>query len=169
MCDRMKNTVLIFFIFILAQGSSVRAQASVEKRVGKLETRVGKVEERVGNLEETRGTAPGTSDQESLKVQPLTVTLISKKQVIGSGVVAIKLILEFKNLTSYAINGFSGTLVFKPEGGDIYTRKMSYSHPVESGDTAQIEMTIGSSQTKQYLKFVKAKAVRVVLINQKLF
>ena len=165
----MKKTALMFFIFALAQGAYIRAQASVEKRVGKLESRVGRVEERVSSLEEMRGAAPGTADQESLKVQPLTVTLISKRQVVAPGLVAIKMILEFKNLTSYAINGFSGTLVFKPEGGDIYTRKMSYSHPVESGDTAQIEMTIGSSQTKQYLKFVKAKAVRVVFINQKLF
>jgi len=165
----MKKTVYIFFIFALAQGSSVPAQQTVEKRVGKLESRVGRVEERVSSLEDMRGVAPGAGDQDSLKVQPLTVTLISKKQVIEPGQVAIKMILEFKNLTSYAIGGFSGTLVFKPEGGDIYTRKMAYSHAVESGDTAQIEMTIGSSQTKQYLKFVKAKGVKVVFINQKLF
>ena len=165
----MKKTAFIFFIFALAHSSSVRAQQGVEKRVGRLETRVGKVEERVNSLEEMQGAAPGTADQDSLKVQPLTVTLISKKQVIKPRLIAIKLILEFKNLTSYAINGFSGTLVFKPEGGDIYTRKMAYSHPVESGDTAQIEMTIGSSQTRQYLKFVKAKGVKVVFINQKLF
>ena len=165
----MKKTVFMFFILALARGSSVSAQQTVEKRVGKLENRVVRVEERVSSLEEMRGAAPGMADQESLKVQPLTVTLISKKQVIGPGQVAIKMILEFKNLTSYAINGFSGTLVFKPEGGDIYTRKMAYSHPVESGDTAQIEMTICSSQTRQYLKLVKAKAVKVVFINQKLF
>ena len=165
----MKKTAFIFCIFAIAQSAYVRAQAGVEKRVGKLENRVVRVEERVSSLEEMRGAAPGMADQESLKVQPLTVTLISKKQVVAPGLVAIKMILEFKNLTSYAINGFSGTLVFKPEGGDIYIRKMAYYHPVESGDTAQIEMTIGSSQTKQYLKFVKAKAVKVVFINQKLF
>lgn len=165
----MKKTAFILSLLALLQGSSARAQQGVEKRVDKLEKRVDKVEERVAGLEGTRGRTPGADDQESLKVQPLTVTLISKKQVIGPGQVAIKLILEFKNLTSYGINGFSGTLVFKPEGGDIYTRKMSYSHPVESGDTAQIEMTIASTQTKQYLKFVKAKAIKVVFINQKLF
>jgi len=165
----MKKSAFILFIFFLAQSSSVKAQQNVGKRVDKLEKRVDNVEQRVTSLEENSGRASGVADQESLKVQPLAVALINKKQLIGAGKLAIQMILEFKNLTSYGINGFSGTLVFKPEGGDIYTRKMSYSHPIGSGDTAQLELNITSNQTKQYLKFVKAKAVKVVLINQKLF
>ena len=144
-----------------------RIGTNTEKRLGRVEKRVGKIEKRVTMLEESRS---GTSaaEQENLKVQPLAVALISKKQSIGEGEIGVKLVLEFKNLTSYTINGFSGTLVLKPEGGNIYLRKISYSHAIASGDTAQIEMTISSEQTRQYLKFVKARTVKVVLTNQQL-
>jgi len=103
-----------------------------------------------------------------MNVQPLSVALVSKKQVVGGGQIGTKMVLEFKNLASYTISGFSGTLVFKPEGCDIYVRKMSYAHAISSGETAQIEMIIGSDQIKQYLKFVKARTVKVALINQQL-
>lgn len=157
------------FIFILATAfpsGAQPAQQGVEKRVRKLEKRVEGVEKRVTSIEDSR---TPEAEQESLKIQPLSVVLVSKKHGLGAGQIGINLILEFKNLTSYDISGFSGTVVFKPEGGDVYTRKMSYSHPIESGGTAQIEMTVSSSETRQYLKFVKAKVIRVVLINQKTF
>jgi len=162
----MKNTAILLFLIALSRVPAASAQQPVEKRVGKLENRVGKVEERVSSLEEKR--APGGEDSASLKIQPLSVSLVSKKQLVGAGKVAIKMILEFTNLTRNSINGFSGTLVFKPEGGEIYTRRMSYAHVVAPGDTAQIEMTVTPSQTRQYLKFAKAPSVKVVLINQKL-
>ena len=155
-----------FVLLVLAAGPAAYAQTDTANRVGKLENRVGKIEKRVTSLEGTRGAA--ANGQESLKIQPLTVTLVSKTQVVGKAEVGIKLVLEFKNLTSYTINGFSGTLVFKPEGGAIYTRRMSYGHAIGSGATAQIELTISSNQTRQYLKFVKAPAIKVVLINQQL-
>ena len=147
--------------------AAVRGRADTEKRLGKVEKRVGKIEKRVTILEESRNGA-SAAEQANLKVQPLAVAFISKKQSIGEGEIGVKLVLEFKNLTSYTINGFSGTLVLKPEGGSIYLRKISYSHPVGSGDSAQIELTISSDQTKQYLKFVKARTVTVVLTNQQL-
>ncbi|OGS09027.1 MAG: hypothetical protein A2270_04350 [Elusimicrobia bacterium RIFOXYA12_FULL_51_18] len=165
----MKKIFLLLFLLPLSQGPVVRAQESVQKRVGNLENRVDKVEDRVTTLEKIQNQAPAAADPESLKIQPLTVNLISKKQVIGSGQIGIKMVLEFKNLTGYGIKGFSGALVFKPEGGDIYTRRISYTHPIGSDDTAKIELIVTSGQTRQYLKFVKAKVVKVVLINQKLF
>ena len=143
-----------------------RGQQNTQKRLGKLENRVGKIDKRVTTLETFRGAADG---QRSNRGQPLTVTLVSKKQSIDKSEIGIKLVLEFKNPTSYMINGFSGTLVFKPEGGSIYTRKMAYAHPIGSGETAQIEMTIHIDQAKQYLKFVKALTVKVVLINQQFY
>ena len=143
-----------------------RAQQNTGKRLGKLENRVGKIDKRVTTLEEARGSAALANGQGNSKVQPLTVAMVSKKQAVGGGKIGIKLVLEFKNLTSYTINGFSGMLVFKPEGGDIYTRRMAYAHTLDSGETARITMTISSEQARQYLQFIKAKTVKVVLINQ---
>ncbi|HBB65939.1 MAG: hypothetical protein A2X28_10335 [Elusimicrobia bacterium GWA2_56_46] len=162
----MAKLILTALVFFLAQDFHAGAQKVLEKRVDKLENRVDGVEKRVTGLEESR--TPGAG-RENIKIQPLSVVLISKKHAVFPKRIGIDLTLEFRNLTSYDINGFSGTLVFKPEGGEIYTRKMSYSHPIESGGTAQIELTISSSETKRYLKFIKATAVKVVLINQKLF
>lgn len=156
----------VFVLLVLASGPAAYAQTDTTNRVGKLENRVGKIEKRVTSLEGSRGAA--ANGQENLKIQPLTVILISKKQVVGKAEVGIKLVLEFKNLTTYTINGFSGTLVFKPEGGDIYTRRISYGHALGSGGATQIELTISSDQTKHYLKFVKAPAIKVVFINQQL-
>jgi hypothetical protein len=164
----MKKNALATALFLFFLGF-VHAQQAPSKRIGKLENRVGRVEKRVTRLEETGDRAPAADRRENLRVQPLTVTLISKKHAVTSGQLGMNFVLEFKNLTSYDINGFSGTLVFKPEGGDIYTRRMSYSHLIESGDIAQIEITVSSDKARQYLKFIKAKAVKVVLINQKLF
>ncbi len=189
----MKTTVIMLVLLSLAKGPASNAQSpasggdaktgdpsftqaadvpklsrtDTEKRLGKVEKRVGKIEKRVTILEES-GNRSTAAEQKNIKVQPLSVNLISKKQSIGEDEIGVKLVLEFKNLTNYTINGFSGTLVFKPEGGNIYLRKISYSHPVGSGDTAQIELTISSEQTKQYLKFVKARTVKVVLTNQQL-
>ena len=175
----MKNILFMTVLLVITAGPAAYAQTrndsagtearqSTANRLGKVEKRVGKIEKRVTNLEENSSRPSSADEQENLKIQPLTVTLMSKKQSVGGGEISIKLVLEFKSLTSYTINGFSGTLVFKPEGGDIYMRKMSYAHPIGSGDTAQIEMTISSDQTRQYLKFVKARTVKVVLINQQL-
>ncbi|OGS53290.1 MAG: hypothetical protein A3J79_03860 [Elusimicrobia bacterium RIFOXYB2_FULL_62_6] len=105
-----------------------------------------------------------------MKQQPLAVTLVSKKQDMKGEVLGIKMVLEFRNLLNYSINGFSGTVVFKAEGAKgVYMRKMAYGHAMAPGDTAQIEMYISSDEAKQYLKFVKAKVVNVALVNQKLY
>jgi hypothetical protein len=164
----MKKFALILGITGLASMAILSAQ-QVEKRVAKLEKRVDRVEDRVSTIEESGGGMAGDNARDNLKVQPLKVTLISRKQTAKAGRVGLDLVLTFKNLTNYDLNGFSGRLVFKPEGGDIYTRKIAYSHLVESGDTAQIALTLSVDDTKSYLKFVKAKSIKVVFVDQKLF
>jgi hypothetical protein len=156
--------VLLLFVAALGGGAQ-----QVERRVGKLENRVGKVEERVDTIESSGGRNSAAADKAALKVQPLRVVLLSKKQSITGKQAGIRLALEFENLTNYSLNGFSGKLVFKPDSGGIYFRKIAYSHFVRPGGKARIVFTIGSDDTKSYLKFVKANAVRVVFVDQRLF
>lgn len=174
----LKSIAAIVFLSVFAAGVSAHAQTggaiapargqwNTEKRLGRVEKRIGKVEKRVTALE--RGGAPSAADgREDAGTQPVGVALVSKKQAVGRGEIGIRLVLEFKNLLSYTIQGFSGTLVFRPEGGSVYLRRISYAHPIPSGDTAQIELTINSDQIKQYLRFVKARTLQVVLTNQQL-
>ncbi len=164
----MRNYAFFIILLILAATELGVCAQNTGQRLGKLENRVGKIEKRVTVIEEGRGQSRAADDQANINVQPLSVALVSKKQAVGGGQIGTKMVLEFKNLASYTISGFSGTLVFKPEGCDIYVRKMSYAHSISSGETAQIEMIIASDQIKQYLKFVKARTVKVALINQQL-
>ncbi|MBU2572835.1 MAG: hypothetical protein KKH28_02000 [Elusimicrobia bacterium] len=140
-----------------------------EKRLGKLEKKVGKIAKRVYRLEKG-GAPPAARGAANVKSQLVTVAFISRKQEMKGEKLGIKLMLEFRNMTNYAINGFSGKLVFKAEGArGVYTRKIAYGHQLASGGTAQIELYISSNEAKQYLKFVKARVINVALINQKLF
>lgn len=150
-------------------GARADSGPKTEKRLGKLEKKVEKIDKRVGKLEKG-GASPAAGAAANVKSQPVAVTLLSRKQVMKGEQLGIKLALEFKNLTNYTINGFSGSLVFKAEGlSGVYLRKMAYGHQLASGDTAQIEIYISSDDARQYLKFVKARAVKVALINQKLY
>jgi len=160
----------IFFAGILSATLTPSGDAQqIEKRVGRLETRVDKVEDRVSDLERSGGRATDGAEKKNLEVQPLKVVLVNKKQAIGAAQAGIRFTLEFENLTSYSLNGFSGKLVFKPEGGDIYLRKISYSHLLGPGEKARIVLVVSSDDTKNYLKFVKAAAIKVVFIDQRLF
>jgi hypothetical protein len=164
----MKKVVLLAVVLVLAQGADIYAQP-VEKRVGRLEKRVDKVEGRVTKLEGSGGRTTEGDTRANLRVQPLMVTLVSRKQAIETNRVGLRLVLTFKNLTNYGLAGFSGKLVFKIEEGGIYVRRISYSHPLEAGEIAQIDLVISGDDTKSYLKFVKAKAIKVAFVEQKLF
>ncbi len=164
----IKPAVLFAAMLCLAPASAVSAQ-QVEKRVGRLETRVDKVEGRVATLEESRGRSTDGDTRENLKVQPLKVILVSRKQHIEADNVGLRLSLSFENLTNYGLSGFSGKLVFKIEEGGIFMRKISYSHPLEAAETAQIDLVISGSDTKNYIRFLRAKAIKVVFVEQKLF
>jgi hypothetical protein len=164
----MKRAAFLSVILGLALVPAASAQP-VEKRVGRLEKRVGKVEGRVASLEEGAGRTRDGDTRANLKIQPLKVTLAGRKRTIEADRVGLSLNITFENLTNYGLSGFSGKLVFKIEEGGIFIRKISYSHPVAAGETAQIDLVISGSDTKNYLKFVKAKAIKVAFVEQKLF
>lgn len=165
----MKNTI---FALLLICPAVVYPAPITEKRVVKLEKKVVRLDKRVTALESDKPASASSTVPVlgNVTAQPVSVSLVSKKQVVTETLIAIKLVLEFRNVTSYSINGFSGTLVFKAEGENgVYIRKMSYAHALTSGETARIEMLIKSDEAKQYLKFVKAATINTALINQRLY
>ena len=164
----MKRAAFLSVILGLALIPAASVQP-VEKRVGRLEKRVGKVEGRVASLEEGGGRTAYRDTRANLKIQPLKVTIAGRKQAIEANRVGLRLTIEFENLTNYGLSGFSGKLVFKIEEDGIFIRKISYSHPLAAGETAQIDLVISGNDAKNYLKFVKAKAIKVAFVEQKLY
>ena len=147
----------------------VSAQTKNEKRLTGLEKRVTKVEKRVTRLEgePARSSAPVKPKE---PVNPIAVEFAGKKQVAGPTKMVIKLYLEFENISAKRFYAFSGTLVFKNEEGNvIWSRPYAHSEPLGPGEKVDVSMGVPSSQAKEYLKFVKARTVTVILENQEAY
>lgn len=146
-------------------------QTKTEKRLTGLEKRVTKVEGRLVRLETggaAAAAAPAASRQ--LPANPIGVVFLKKKQVAGHEKLGIKLFLEFENTTNRKFFAFNGTLVFKDENGAvIWSRPYGHSDPLGAGERVEVSMGILSDQAREYLRFVRAKAVHASLEKQEVY
>ena len=110
-----------------------------------------------------------TETEASLRVQPLEVAYLGRKHVVKDGRVALGLVLTFTNLTDKDAEGFSGKVVFRLNDGHIYSRDIDYRHPISAGKTARLTIAISGDDPKNYLKFLKAKSIKAVCVDQKLY
>lgn len=160
---------LILAAFMLSS-CAVFAQDKIERRFSALDKRVGKVERRVTALEGGAGRQPAAAAKPKEPANPVSVRFLLKKQVVGQKKLGIKLYLEFENLSSRRFYAFNGTLVFKNEDGTvIWTRPYGHSEPLGPGERVDVSMGILSEQAKEYLKFIKARAVTVSLEKQEVY
>jgi hypothetical protein len=162
----MKFLVLAALLILPCASS---AQVKNDKRLTGLEKRVTKVEKRVTRLE---GGAPLTAapSQQKEPANPLAVYFKGKKQIVGQQKLGIKIYLEFENLSARRFYAFNGTLVFKNEdGGVIWSRPYAHSEPLGPNEKVEVTMGILSEQAKEYLKFIKARAVTVTLEKQDVY
>lgn len=148
-------------------------QTKTEKRLTGLEKRVTKVEKRLVRLETgaaPRQPAAAPAAQAPLPAAPIAVTFLKKKQVVGQEKLGIKLFMEFENITNRKFFAFNGTLVFRDEAGAvIWSRPYGHSEPLGGGERVEVSMGLLSDQAKEYLKFVRAKAVTVTLEKQEVY
>lgn len=148
-------------------------QTRTEKRLTGLEKRVTKVEKRLVRLETgaaPRQPAAAPAAQAPLPAAPIAVTFLKKKQVVGQEKLGIKLFMEFENITNRKFFAFNGTLVFRDEAGAvIWSRPYGHSEPLGGGERVEVSMGLLSDQAKEYLKFVRAKAVTVTLEKQEVY
>lgn len=154
---------------LLLFSAALFAQDRTEKRLTGLEKRVTKVEKRVTTLE--GGAArPVAAAQKKESANPIAVHFKGKKQVVGQAKLGIKLYLEFENLSARRFYAFNGTLIFKNEAGAlIWSRPYAHSEPLGPGETVEVTMGLLSDQAKEYLKFVKARAVTASLEKQEFY
>jgi len=154
---------------LLFSCSFASAQDKTQKRLTGLEKRVTKVEKRVTSLE--GGAArPAVPAPKKEAANPVAVHFKGKKQVVGQEKLGIKLYLEFENLSARRFYAFNGTLVFRNESGAvIWSRPYAHSEPLGPGETVEVTMGILSDQAKEYLKFVKARAVTASLEKQEFY
>ncbi|OIO03698.1 MAG: hypothetical protein AUJ51_03645 [Elusimicrobia bacterium CG1_02_56_21] len=160
---RFPYIILAGLVFLLAPPCLAPAQTVTGQRLDGLEDRIIKVEKRVTRLE---GGAPQPAARAAQKepVNPVTVSFLGKKQVVGQKRLGIKLYLEFENVTSRPFFAFNGTLVFRNKAGAvIWSRPYAHSEPLGSGERVEVSMGILSTQAKEYLKFIKARLVTVSL------
>ena len=154
---------------LLISSCAVFAQDRTGKKLAVLEKRVTKVEKRVTRLE--GGAArPAVTPPEKQPANPITVYFKNKKQVVGRDKLGIKLYLEFENTSTRDLSAFNGMLVFKNEAGAvIWSRPYGHSEPLGRGEKVEVSMGILSDQTKEYLKFVKARGITVSLQKQETY
>lgn len=149
------------------------AQTKTEKRLTGLEKRVTKVERRLVKLETgpaPAGTPTAAPEPQRLPANPIAVVFLRKKQQVGEQRLGLKLFLEFENTTNRRFFAFNGTLVFKNEAGAlIWSRPYGHSEPLGPGERVEVSMGILSEQVKEYLRFVRAKAVTVSLEKQEVY
>jgi hypothetical protein len=163
--------MLPLLLSLLLLAGPAFCQTKTEKRVTGLEKRVAKVERRLVKLE-TGAPAQSASAPAApaLPANPIGVVFLSKKQVVGQQRLGIKLFLEFENTTNRKFFAFNGTLVFKDENGAvIWSRPYGHSEPLGAAQRVEVSMGILSDQAKEYLKFVRAKTVKVSLEKQEVY
>lgn len=161
----------VILTVLLLSTASLFAQDRTEKRLTGLEKRVTKVEKRVTSLEGGAARpAVAAAAQKKETANPIAVHFKGKKQVVGQAKLGIKLYLEFENLSARRFYAFNGTLVFKNEAGAlIWSRPYAHSEPLGPGETVEVTMGLLSDQAKEYLKFVKARAVTASLEKQEFY
>ena len=163
------------FIFLLAAAAAVSALAGTktETRLTGLEKRVSKVEKRVTALEKGSAAAPRaaqTAAREAEPVTPIVVYFVKKKQFVTNENMGVTLHVEFENVSRKRYNAFNGVLVFKDEtGAFIWSKPYGYSDPLAPGEKAQVAVPVSSVQAKEYLKFLKARAITVLFENQEFY
>ncbi len=160
---------LLLLSALLISAWAASAQDKTGKRLTGLEKRVTKVEKRVTKLED--GAAqPAAPERQKQAANPITVYFIAKKQIVGQEKLGLKLYLEFENLSPRGFYAFNGTLVFRNEAkAVIWSLPYSHSEPLGSGQKVEVSMGILSDQAKEYLKFVKARAITVSLEKQEVY
>lgn len=158
---------------LLLSAGPAFSQIKSEKRLAGLEKRVTKVEKRVTKLEGGAAPSPSSaalSAEKKLPENPVGVTFLKKKQIVGQEKLGIKLYMEFENRSNRRFFAFNGTLVFKDEtGAVIWSRPYGHSEPLGPGERVEVSMGILSDQAREYLKFVKARAVTVALEKQEVY
>ncbi len=162
---------LIFFA-LLASAGAVFSAVSTEVRVTGLEHRVTKVEKRVTRIERGGAAAPARvfSKKKGQPEDPIAVYLLRKTQVIGKEKMGLILYLEFENTAHIRYYAFNGNLVFTDENGaGIWNTAYAYSEPLMPGSRAKASVVLPSTQTREYLKFIRAKKIRVKLEKQEVY
>ncbi|MDA8130431.1 MAG: hypothetical protein M0011_02885 [Elusimicrobia bacterium] len=146
------------------------AQGATEKRVTSLEKRMTKVEKRVTKLEE--GGAPRPAERAEVRPpsEPVGVTFLRKKQLVGQERAGIRLYVRFENLGNRRLLAFNGVLVFRDEtGAVIWSKPYGHSEPLAPGEKVEVSVGVLTSEPKPYLKFVKAKEITVALKKQEAY
>ena len=155
---------------LLLLAAPAAAQTKTDKRLTGLEKRVTGVEKRVTRLEGgAAGEAPRAARPE-VPSDPVGVTFLAKKQLVGQEKIGIRLYMEFENLSNRRLYAFNGTLLFRDETGAlIWSKPYGHSEPLGAGEKVEVSMGILSDQARPYLKFVKAKKVTVTLVKQEVY
>ena len=163
----MKLTALAI---ILAAAAPAAAQAPTEKRVTTLEKRVTKVEKRVTALEQGSPAPERTAQAPAQPAEPVGVSFLKKKQVVGQERAGIRLYVRFENLGRRRLLAFNGVLVFRGDDGEVIWRKpYGHSEPLAAGETVDVSVGVLTNEPKPYLKFVKAKNITVKLEKQEAY
>lgn len=152
-----------------AQSAADKGSAGLEKRVTKVEKRVTQVEKRLVKLEGGGVSAAPAAEQKEPQT-PISVAFLRKVQQVGQAKVGMRLYMEFENLTRRRLYAFNGTLVFRDEKGAVIWKKpYGHTEPLAPGEKVQVSIGILGEQAKEYLKFVKARAVTAELENQEVY
>ncbi|HAT72895.1 MAG TPA: hypothetical protein DCS63_08780 [Elusimicrobia bacterium] len=161
----MNFTALIILFFAAVPAFS---QAGTKGRLTKLEKRVTRVEGRVVGLEGGGAAAPAAAEKKP--ANPIAVHLLKKKQVVDQEKIGIKLYLEFENMSNRRYYAFNGVLVFRDETGALILKEpYGYSDPLSPGKRVQVILPVSSDRTKEYLKFVKARAITASFEKQEVY
>lgn len=162
------------FCFIFAAAAAMAfAQTKTDKKIVGLEKRVKKIEYRVTVLEKGKAAAPATAPAAAEYMppaNPIAVYFIKKKQFVTKDNMGVTLYFEFENVSRRRYNAFNGVLVFKDSAGAvIWSKPYGYSDPLAPGEKAQVALPVSSVQAKEYLRFLKARAISVTLENQEFY
>ncbi|MCM2266580.1 MAG: hypothetical protein NDI60_02260 [Elusimicrobiales bacterium] len=158
----------LLLVLALACPCGAAAQEPQEKRLNGLERRVTSVEKRVTRLE---GSPPSSREVKASPetAAPLAAVFIKKKQVVGKKI-GFMLYLELENVSRRRFYAFNGVLVFRDEtGAAIWSKPYAYGEPLLPGEVIEVSLGISSEQTREYLKFLKAKSVTVALEKQEVY
>lgn len=161
----MKRTALLLLLFCAC---ALWAAEPAEKRLTGLEKRVSVVEKRVSRLEKAAPSPAETPAAEETKT-PVAATFTGKKQVVGKKI-GIRLFLELENISRRRLYAFNGLLVFRDEAGaEIWSKAYAYSEPLLPGERVEVALGVSSDQTKEYLRFLKARTITVALEKQEAY
>lgn len=149
--------------------------AQTEKRLSGLEKRVTKVEKRVTAIEQ--GGSPSAAGAAAAKQavpaepkDPIAVYFIKKKQYVTAQKMGVSLFLELENVSRRKYYAFDGVMVFRDESGAvIWSNPYGYSEPLSPGERAEVTVEVSQVKAKEYLKFVKARAVTVAFEKQQVY